>query len=133
MMSRSSPYQRFGLLAAVVAAVAILVLVVLVGAHWYVAWVVGWSVVTLWFYWSDKRRAIAGRERIPERVLHGLALIGGFPGAWIGRYAFRHKTRKLSFSIVLIVATGLHAVIIWWLFFRSSTVEPRNAPPGTRS
>ena len=117
-MPRSSPYQRFGLLAAFLAAVAILVLVLLVGAHWYVAWLAGWSIVAVWFYWTDKRRAIAGRERIPERVLHGLALIGGFPGAWFGRYAFRHKTRKVSFLIVLVVATAVHGVLVWWLFFR---------------
>jgi uncharacterized membrane protein YsdA (DUF1294 family) len=119
-MSHASPYQRFGLPPVLVAALAILVLVVLVGAHWYVAWVAGFSLVAVWFYWSDKRRAVAGRERIPELVLHGLALIGGFPGAWFGRYAFRHKTRKVSFLIVLVVATAIHGVIIWWLFIRGT-------------
>jgi uncharacterized membrane protein YsdA (DUF1294 family) len=117
-MPRPSPYERFGLMATLPAVVVMLLLVIMTGAHWYVAWVAGWSVAAVLCYWSDKRRAVAGRERIPALVLHGLALVGGFPGAWSGRYAFRHKTRRPSFLMVLVLATAVHAAVIWWLFFR---------------
>jgi uncharacterized membrane protein YsdA (DUF1294 family) len=46
----------------------------------------------------DKAKAEAGRRRISEGTLLMLALLGGSPGAYAGRAAFRHKTRKQPFS-----------------------------------
>ena len=56
---------------------------------------------------DDKQRAIAGKRRIPESNLLGLALIGGSPGALLGRKIFRHKTRKEPFSTQLLVIVAL--------------------------
>ena len=47
----------------------------------------------------DKRKARYGKWRIPEQTLFILALIGGSIGAIVGMYTFRHKTKKLRFSI----------------------------------
>ena len=46
----------------------------------------------------DKARAENGQWRISEDTLVFLAFIGGLPGALAGRSAFRHKTRKGSFT-----------------------------------
>ena len=35
----------------------------------------------------------------PERTLHLLALLGGWPGAILARRRFRHKTMKVPFLI----------------------------------
>ncbi|MEO6876529.1 MAG: DUF1294 domain-containing protein [Opitutaceae bacterium] len=51
-------------------------------------------------YWDDKRRAEAGEWRTPESTLHLAALLGGWPGAFLGQRIFRHKTSKVSFLIV---------------------------------
>lgn len=45
----------------------------------------------------DKARARARGRRIAESTLLMLALAGGSPGAYAGRRAFRHKTRKQPF------------------------------------
>ncbi len=67
----------------------------------------------------DKMLAEGGRRRIPEARLLQLALIGGTPGAYAGRAAFRHKTRKQPFSGRLhSIALGqvtLGAALVWWL------------------
>ena len=73
------------------------------------------SVSTFALYGFDKRRAISRSGRVPESVLHGLALLGGFPGGWVGRAVFRHKTRHLSFLVVLLLATAIHAALGYWL------------------
>jgi uncharacterized membrane protein YsdA (DUF1294 family) len=63
-----------------------------------------WTVLR---FYQDKQRAIAGKRRIPESNLLGLALIGGSPGALLGRRIFRHKTRKEPFSTQLFVIVAL--------------------------
>ncbi|MDP3550419.1 MAG: DUF1294 domain-containing protein [Novosphingobium sp.] len=45
----------------------------------------------------DKWKARNARWRISEGTLLQLALLGGTPGAYLGRRVFRHKTRKQPF------------------------------------
>ncbi|MEM8533984.1 MAG: DUF1294 domain-containing protein [Chloroflexota bacterium] len=113
---RPSPYRRFGLIAAIASLALVGMMVTLLNVHWYIAWIVGWSVVTLLFYGWDKGQSRQQGQRIPEFVLHGLALVGGFPGGWLGRALFRHKTQHVSFLLVLVVSTLLHIGLVWWLW-----------------
>lgn len=57
----------------------------------------GLSMATYLVYWLDKRAARRGGPRVSERTLHGLALIGGWPGALLAQQLLRHKTRKVGF------------------------------------
>jgi uncharacterized membrane protein YsdA (DUF1294 family) len=109
---RVSPYRKFALLYALAGGVVIIALEVLLRGHWYLDWLLGWSAITFLVYGWDKRQAIRHGERVPELVLHGLALIGGVVGAWAGRGVFHHKTLRRDFTVVLIAATFLHAAII---------------------
>ena len=49
--------------------------------------------------WWDKRRAQHGEWRISEAGLFTLVLLGGGIGGIAGMYVFRHKTKKLKFTI----------------------------------
>ena len=46
---------------------------------------------------ADKRKAVRGDWRIPERTLLVTALLGGTPGVIAGMRAFRHKTKHWQF------------------------------------
>jgi uncharacterized membrane protein YsdA (DUF1294 family) len=118
---RRSPYAQFMAIAAAFALLLALALVVY-GVHWYIAWLIGWSIVTFCFYGLDKRSSKLDRpdNRVPEDVLHILALIGGFPGGWLGRYYWRHKTRRPAFLVILIASTLLHLGIALWRFGASA-------------
>lgn len=79
-------------------------------------WLVGavylvMSAVAFFLYWRDKRQARADGWRTPEKILHGVELLGGWPGALIAQQAFRHKTRKLSFQLVFWLIVLLHQVV----------------------
>lgn len=67
------------------------------------------SLVTFLAYGDDKARAKANRWRIPEKVLIGLSLMGGFIGGYLGMKVFRHKTRHWYFYAVQIAGAVLWA------------------------
>ena len=47
----------------------------------------------------DKKRAKRNEWRIKEGTLLSIALLGGGIGSILGMYKFRHKTKKLKFTI----------------------------------
>jgi len=85
-------------------------------------WTLAASLLAFVAYWSDKRRARAGRRRIRERTLHLWSLVGGWPGALVAQRIFRHKTRDLRFLIVYWLTVALHlagwGAAIWLLVIR---------------
>ena len=65
----------------------------------------------------DKRKAIKGSWRIPEKTLLIIALLGGSVGTMMGMYCFRHKTKKLKFTIgfPVIMITEIIVIIYFWV------------------
>ncbi len=80
---------------------------------YYLILVAVMSAVTFVAYGVDKRRAGSiGRRRVPERTLHLLALLGGWPGALLAQRRFRHKTKKASFRLAFWFVVLLHLTIV---------------------
>ena len=84
----------------------------------YLVWLAAVSIITFIFYGYDKAQAKKNGPRVPEKYLHWLALSGGFAGGWLGRFIFRHKTRKGTFLFILIISTLIHLVPAGWLYFK---------------
>ncbi len=82
------------------------------------AWYLALSGITFGVYGFDKRRARRGGRRVRERTLHLLALLGGWPGALLGRRHFHHKTLKRGFSAVLYATVLLHLALWAWVGYR---------------
>lgn len=80
------------------------------------------GLVTFITYGLDKRAAIKGRSRVPEKTLHIMELLGGFPGALVAQQVFRHKRRKLRFLVITWLIAVLHAAgwiaVIRYLWMR---------------
>ena len=83
----------------------------------YPVLVVVMSITTFLTYGWDKRQAKTKGWRVPEKRLHTLAFLGGWPGAMFGQSYFRHKTQKNEFKIVTWLAAGLHTVLIVWYLY----------------
>jgi len=77
------------------------------------------NVVTFFVYGWDKRQARLGGDRVPEKKLWLLILIGGCPGAWAGMQVFRHKTRKTSFILPAIGCTLPWVALVAFVAYRS--------------
>ena len=67
--------------------------------------------------WSDKRKAKKGKWRIPEQTLFIVTALGGGIGTIAGMYTFRHKTKKLKFTIGLPAIVILEIILIIYLKF----------------
>lgn len=66
----------------------------------------------------DKQKARKNLWRIPERVLIGIATVGGSLGIMAGMRIFRHKTRHEKFTVgvpVILALQILFAIFIYIL------------------
>ena len=74
------------------------------------------NILGFFVMWLDKRKAVKGRWRIPEKTLFIITALGGGIGTTVGMYIFRHKTQKLNFVIGLPFITILEIIgLIYWL------------------
>ncbi len=76
------------------------------------AWVISVNVVAFLWFCLDKGLSARGGRRVPEAVLHLLALAGGVGGAFLGMAAARHKTVKRSFRTTLFTLLLLEAALL---------------------
>ena len=79
-----------------------------------VAWLLIVNTAAFVAFASDKRRAVTGVQRIPERLLLQLTAVGGGVGGLAAQQAFRHKTRKQPFQTRFraIIAVQLAAMLV---------------------
>jgi uncharacterized membrane protein YsdA (DUF1294 family) len=73
------------------------------------------SLITFIAFALDKRAAERDRWRTPERTLHGLEFLGGWPGALLAIFTLRHKSSKGSFLIVTFLIAAVHIGAWVWL------------------
>ena len=86
------------------------------------AWLVLINTVTFLIFGVDKLLA-THRQRVPEKNLLLLAVVGGSVGALLGMYLFRHKTlhRVFRVGVPVILAVQLllaAAIALYWNFLR---------------
>jgi uncharacterized membrane protein YsdA (DUF1294 family) len=114
---RSSPYRLFTLIALLSGGTIAVLLRLQFGVNWPLAYLAGVNLATLLLYAYDKSAAArgGGRTRVPERVLHGAAFLGGTPAALLAQAVLRHKTVKRSFraSFLVICVVQLLALAAW--------------------
>ena len=83
---------------------------------WFLLWMAALSFISFLLFDLDKRRAVRGAWRIPERTLLLSAFLGGAPGALLGMHFFRHKTQKWKFRILVPLALLLWGWIAYQVF-----------------
>jgi uncharacterized membrane protein YsdA (DUF1294 family) len=78
------------------------------------------STVSYVQYALDKRAARLDRRRTPERHLHLVDLMCGWPGGWIAQRQYRHKLAKAAFRRMywMTVLANLAVVVSWIAWWR---------------
>ena len=84
---------------------------------WGVLAIAAMSVLTYAIYAMDKGAAQHNAQRIPEKNLHLLALLGGWPGALLAQQNLRHKSIKQPFQKVF-----WFTVVMNWLLILVFTI-----------
>lgn len=84
------------------------------------------GIFTYFMFAWDKQAALSGDWRTPEKTLHILSLLGGWPGALLAQFQLRHKSRKQPFKFILWVTILLNVCGFLWLF----TEQGRNLALG---
>ncbi len=84
------------------------------------AWLITTNVMTVLFLGYDKLLAWGERQRIPEKILLGLILVGGSPGGLAGMLIFWHKIKKSSFQRIFwaIVILQIFVGSVWVFMIR---------------
>jgi uncharacterized membrane protein YsdA (DUF1294 family)/cold shock CspA family protein len=115
-------------------------------AFWLLLWLVGivmgrfpWVVLTavvlinlatFYMYWRDKDAAVNETQRVPEDWLHGLAVAGGWPGAWFAQQILRHKTSKQPFRWIYWGTVAVNTLaLLAWIVWPAFTDTPPPPPP----
>ncbi|ARF16344.1 DUF1294 domain-containing protein [Sporosarcina ureae] len=73
------------------------------------------AILSLWAFGAmgyDKSQAKKKKQRIPERNLWLLAVLGGGVGAYMGMQFFHHKTRKTHFRIGFLLLMMIDIVLL---------------------
>ncbi len=88
-------------------------------AFWIALYAIVVNVLAFAAFGLDKKQAQLGVRRTSEAALLGWALMGGTAGAFAGRAAFRHKTRKQPFSnrlhtILIMQLAGIAFAVTWF-------------------
>lgn len=69
------------------------------------------SVISFILYKADKKKAIKGQRRIPEKTLLLSSFLFGSIGGLCGMYILRHKTKHLYFVVINILSLIIHVFV----------------------
>ncbi|MDI3310132.1 MAG: DUF1294 domain-containing protein [Thermoanaerobacterium sp.] len=83
-------------------------------AFWLIILV--WNIITFVIMGIDKRKATRGKWRIKERTLFLLSFLLGGMGVFCGMYIFHHKTKHISFKVLVPLAVFTNILSLYFLY-----------------
>ncbi len=67
-------------------------------------------------FYVDKMKAKKDKWRIQEKTLHLSSFIGGSIGSIAAMFLFHHKTKKINFCLITLIAFAFNIFVIYKLF-----------------
>ena len=72
------------------------------------------SIITFILFGYDKAQSKRAGQRIPEKTLLLLSVLGGEIGGLLGMQIFRHKTKHAHFWLILTLSALAHIGLYLW-------------------
>ena len=110
-----NPIKHFSIIAAILIVALAGILLYFTKLNIFYSCLLSLNVIIFLIYGYDKHQAKKVGMRIPEIVLHLMALMGGSPGSLLGQLTFRHKIKKMKFIIVFWAIVVLQVIVIYVL------------------
>jgi uncharacterized membrane protein YsdA (DUF1294 family) len=85
--------------------------------EWIAIWILTVSLLAFFLFGMDKRFAKEKKQRIPEKILFLVSLLGGSVGSLLGMQIFRHKTKHLSFLLGIPACLIFNGAMVWLILF----------------
>ncbi|SDH95008.1 Uncharacterized membrane protein YsdA, DUF1294 family [Proteiniclasticum ruminis] len=73
------------------------------------------NVIGFVFMLYDKQSARKSIRRIPEKTLFTFAFLGGSAGVFLGMLFFRHKTKHITFTLLIPSLTAVHIIVYFFI------------------
>lgn len=90
----------------------------MVNVKYIIIYVVIINIIGFFSMWYDKFKAKKGYWRTPEKTFFIITAIGGGIGTITGMYTFRHKTKKLKFTLGLPTILILEIIAVVYIILR---------------
>jgi len=110
----TSPYLIFGLLTGGVI-LGMMTLLIHQDQSPLLSYLVTINLTLFGLYGYDKHASRTEQLRVPEKVLHLLALLGGSPAGLMAQHFFHHKTLKGSFQLIYWATVTAQVGFLYWL------------------
>jgi uncharacterized membrane protein YsdA (DUF1294 family) len=75
------------------------------------------SLAVFLAYAFDKSAAMNRRRRTPEKLLHLMNLLGGWPGGLVASQLFHHKSKKAEFRVIFYSCIFLNCAALGWIAY----------------
>lgn len=87
------------------------------------------NTATFLVMFIDKVQATMGDRRISERSLYLMTFLGGSVGMLLAMYLIRHKSRKLSFQLVVWALVIVQLVLVYRFIEMPTVLFPQPVGP----
>jgi uncharacterized membrane protein YsdA (DUF1294 family) len=112
-----SAFKRFAVPVVLLMAVAFLLIQMRFRLHPLVTYLIVINLGTFLYYGLDKLCALRRCQRVPELLLHLMALSGGSPGALFAQRLFVHKVSKTKFLLLYWLIVLIQLALLYMLFY----------------
>jgi len=68
--------------------------------NYFIAYLLIINIISIFVFSYDKYKAKSSKQRVPERVLHYLEILGGVFGVIIMMYIIHHKNSKPKYYLI---------------------------------